>query len=169
VRAGSERGQSALRIDHRNHAVERESAILRKLAAENDSRESAVFFQAIERSALEAFQGVARRQFPTRIDAFERDELSAERPAKNHLIIKDRRNGHHVRHAAKLPDKLPPVRNAGEILTCAVAASILRCSVFWNPLLTAREIMSAITPAITPTTEITVITEMTFSLRRARR
>ena len=54
-------------------------------------------------------------------------------------------------------------------LMCAIAPSRFRCSVLRKPLLTPSAITSAITPTATPITEITVITEITFSLRRARR
>ena len=57
----------------------------------------------------------------------------------------------------------------GITLMCAIAPSRLRCSVLRKPLFTASAITSAITPAATPTTEITVMTEITASLRRARR
>ena len=52
---------------------------------------------------------------------------------------------------------------------CAMAPSRLRCSVSRKPLVTASATTSAITPAATPSTEITVMTEITASLRRARR
>ena len=61
----------------------------------------------------------------------------------------------------------PGVR--GTTLMCAIAPSRLRCSVLRKPLVTASATTSAVTPAATPSTEIAVITEITASLRRARR
>ncbi len=55
------------------------------------------------------------------------------------------------------------------MLTCAVALNRLDCKVLENPLLMERAMISAATPAVTPTIEITVMTEITVCLRLARR
>ena len=55
------------------------------------------------------------------------------------------------------------------MLTWAVSPRKLRSSVLRIPLFTARAITSAMTPAATPITEMTVITEIMTCLRLARR
>ena len=64
---------------------------------------------------------------------------------------------------------MPPEGSFSSTLMCAMAPSRLRCSVLRKPLFTASAIISAMTPAATPTTEMAVMTEITASFRRARR